>query len=160
MDDTPTNLELLEAVLRAGGFWTVSAADGRSARALGKLEQPDLILLDVMMPGESGFETCSTLGSDPATSNIPIIFLSALDDVKSKVTGLKIGGVDYISKPVHGEEVLARVRVHPGSMKTTVRSCRSIGRVWKACARPSRPSWCGRITQPLATLAQTRMTAL
>ncbi len=112
VDDTPTNLELLETVLRAEGFRTVSATDGSSARALGKLEQPDLILLDVMMPGESGFETCSRLKSDPATSNIPIIFLSALDDVKSKVTGLKIGGVDYISKPVHGEEVLARVRVH------------------------------------------------
>jgi sigma-B regulation protein RsbU (phosphoserine phosphatase) len=65
-----------------------------------------------MMPGESGFETCAQLKSDPLTANIPIIFLSSLDDVKSKVAGLKIGGVDYIAKPVHGEEVLARVRVH------------------------------------------------
>ncbi|MCX6598044.1 MAG: SpoIIE family protein phosphatase [Acidobacteria bacterium] len=112
VDDTPTNVELLDNVLRAEGFRTISAADGSSARALGRVEQPDLILLDVMMPGESGFETCSRLKSDPNTSDIPIIFLSALDDVKNKVTGLKIGGVDYISKPVHGEEVLARVRVH------------------------------------------------
>lgn len=112
VDDTPTNIELLDNVLRAEGFRTVSATDGSSARALGRVEQPDLILLDVMMPGESGFETCSRLKSDPTTSDIPIIFLSALDDVKNKVTGLKIGGVDYISKPVHGEEVLARVRVH------------------------------------------------
>jgi sigma-B regulation protein RsbU (phosphoserine phosphatase) len=103
---------LLDNVLRAEGFRTVSATDGSSARALGRVEQPDLILLDVMMPGESGFETCSRLKSDPTTSDIPIIFLSALDDVKNKVTGLKIGGVDYLSKPVHGEEVLARVRVH------------------------------------------------
>ena len=64
------------------------------------------------MPGESGFETCAQLKSDPATADIPIIFLSSLDDVKSKVAGLKIGGVDYIAKPMHGEEVLARVRVH------------------------------------------------
>ena len=64
------------------------------------------------MPGETGFETCAQLKSDPVTADIPIIFLSSLDDVKSKVAGLKIGGVDYIAKPVHGEEVLARVRVH------------------------------------------------
>ena len=64
------------------------------------------------MPGESGFETCAQLKSDPATADIPIIFLSSLDDVKSKVEGLKIGGVDYVAKPVHAEEVLARVRVH------------------------------------------------
>ena len=64
------------------------------------------------MPGESGLETCARLKSEPRTANIPIIFLSALDDVSSKVTGLRMGGVDYISKPVHGEELLARVRVH------------------------------------------------
>src|ERR1017187_11030217 len=79
---------------------------------LRRTEQPDLILLDVVMPGETGFETCARLKSDPATADIPIIFLSALDDVKSKVTGLKVGGVDYVPKPVNGEEVLARVRVH------------------------------------------------
>jgi sigma-B regulation protein RsbU (phosphoserine phosphatase) len=71
-----------------------------------------LILLDVMMPGESGFDTCARLKTDPRTADIPVIFLSALDDVQSKVRGLKVGGVDYVSKPMHGEEVLARVRVH------------------------------------------------
>jgi sigma-B regulation protein RsbU (phosphoserine phosphatase) len=112
VDDTPTNLEIVKSVLAAEGFHTLTASDGRTARELSRLEQPDLILMDVVMPGETGFEACSQLKSDPATSDIPIIFLSALDDVKSKVTGLKIGGVDYIAKPVHGEEVLARVRVH------------------------------------------------
>jgi sigma-B regulation protein RsbU (phosphoserine phosphatase) len=103
---------LLESVLDAEGFRTITAADGPSARELSRRESPDLILLDVVMPGESGFETCAQLKSDPKTADIPIIFLSALDDVKSKVRGLKVGGVDYVSKPVHGEEVLARVRVH------------------------------------------------
>jgi sigma-B regulation protein RsbU (phosphoserine phosphatase) len=112
VDDTPMNVMLLESVLAAEGFRTLTAADGPAARDLSRREEPDLILLDVMMPGETGFETCAKLKSDPKTAGIPIIFLSALDDVKSKVKGLKIGGVDYVSKPVHGEEVLARVRVH------------------------------------------------
>lgn len=112
VDDAAINVRMLEGILQAEGFQTVAAADGATALLLAKSECPDLILLDVIMPGESGFETCSHLKSDPETSGIPIIFLSALDDVKSKVHGLKIGGVDYISKPVNGEEVLARVRVH------------------------------------------------
>ena len=112
VDDTPTNVELVESILSAEGFRTLTASDGAYARALCHAHRPDLILLDVMMPGETGFETCAKLKSDPATAGIPIIFLSALDDVKSKVAGLKIGGVDYVAKPVHGEEVLARVRVH------------------------------------------------
>jgi phosphoserine phosphatase RsbU/P len=112
VDDTPINVQLVQSVLSAVGFNTLTAGDGAAARAVCRREHPDLILLDVMMPGESGFETCAKLKSDPQTTDIPIIFLSALDDVKSKVEGLKIGGVDYIAKPVHGEEVLARVRVH------------------------------------------------
>lgn len=112
VDDAPINVRMLEGILQAEGFSTIAAAEGTVAYHRAKTESPDLILLDVLMPGESGFETCSRLKSDPATASIPIIFLSALDDVKSKVHGLKIGGVDYISKPVNGEEVLARVRVH------------------------------------------------
>jgi phosphoserine phosphatase RsbU/P len=112
VDDTPMNIELLECVLREEGFLTLAAPDGAAARALSQADRPDLILLDVMMPGETGFETCAKLKSNPATADIPIIFLSALNDVKNKVKGFKVGGVDYISKPVYGEEVLARVRVH------------------------------------------------
>jgi sigma-B regulation protein RsbU (phosphoserine phosphatase) len=112
VDDTEVNLLLLQSVLDAEGFHTLTALDGAAARELSHTQSPDLILLDVVMPGESGFETCAKLKSDPKTAHIPIIFLSAQDDVKSKVRGLKIGGVDYVTKPVHGEEVLARVRVH------------------------------------------------
>ena len=112
VDDTPLNVELLQSVLDAEGFRTLTAVDGPSARRISMAEDPDLILLDVMMPGESGLDTCAWLKSEPKTAEIPIIFLSALNDVKSKVQGLKAGGVDYVSKPVHGEEVLARVRVH------------------------------------------------
>jgi sigma-B regulation protein RsbU (phosphoserine phosphatase) len=112
VDDTVTNLVLLRGILQSEGFRTITARDGASARALLSCERADLILLDVMMPGESGFETCARLKSDPGTADIPVIFLSALDDVKSKVTGLQAGGVDYMAKPVHREEVLARARVH------------------------------------------------
>jgi phosphoserine phosphatase RsbU/P len=112
VDDTEVNVLLLQSVLDAEGFRTLTAADGAAARELARVRNPDLILLDVVMPGESGFETCAKLKSDPKTADIPIIFLSAQDDVKSKVRGLKVGGVDYVAKPVHGEEVLARVRVH------------------------------------------------
>src|SRR5579864_3111028 len=112
VDDTPTNLDMVRSVLDAEGFRTLAASDGPTARDLSRTRQPDLILMDVLMPGETGFETCARLKSDPATADIPIIFLSSLDDTKSKVTGLKIGGVDFISKPVHGEELLARVRIH------------------------------------------------
>jgi len=112
VDDTPTNVDVVQAILDAEGFRTLAVSSGPAARDVSRAEQPDLILLDVLMPGESGFETCARLKSDPRTATIPIIFLSALDDVKNKVAGLKIGGVDYVSKPVHGEELLARVRVH------------------------------------------------
>ena len=112
VDDLPMNVELLDHVLRGEGFRTLAAGDGSTAFALSRSNQPDLILLDVMMPDESGFETCARLKSDPLTTDIPIIFVSALDDVKNKVRGLKVGGVDYLSKPVHAEEVLARVRIH------------------------------------------------
>ncbi|MES1256794.1 MAG: response regulator, partial [Acidobacteriota bacterium] len=112
VDDTPLNLAMLKGILEAEGFRALTAMDGASARELCRTQAPDLILLNVMMPEESGFETCALLKSDPNTADIPVIFLSALDDVKSKVRGLKIGGVDFVTKPVHGEEVLARVRVH------------------------------------------------
>ncbi len=112
VDDAPSNVDLVQSILASEGFRTLTANDGRTAERLCRDEQPDLVLLDVIMPGENGLEACSRLKSDPATADIPIIFLSSLDDVKSKVAGLKIGGVDFISKPVHGEEILARVRVH------------------------------------------------
>jgi len=112
VDDTPTNVEFVQSILASEGFHTMTAGDGATAVALSRAHRPDLVLLDVMMPGESGFETCGRLKSDPATADIPVIFLSALDDVKSKVNGLKMGAVDFVSKPVYGEEVLARVRVH------------------------------------------------
>jgi sigma-B regulation protein RsbU (phosphoserine phosphatase) len=112
VDDAPTNVFFLERVLAAEGFRTLAASNGPTARNLSLTEHPDLILLDIMMPGESGFETCTRLKADPATADIPIIFVTALDDLNSRVNGLQIGGVDYVTKPLHQEELIARVRVH------------------------------------------------
>jgi len=112
VDDQEFNLRILEQILEKSGYEVITALDGYEARDLAKSESPDLILLDIMMPGESGFETCQSLKSDPVTADIPVIFLSALEDVKSKVEGFNVGGVDYVTKPFQNEEVLARVKTH------------------------------------------------
>lgn len=126
VDDTPVSVGLARSVLETVGFRTLTATDGPPARALCHAGQPDLILLDVMTPGEAVFETYAHLKPDPATTDIPIIFLPAVDDVRNKVAGLKIGGVDHVAKPVHGEEVLARVRGH--HIRETVRERRQKSR--------------------------------
>jgi phosphoserine phosphatase RsbU/P len=112
IDDSPTNVKVLELVLKKGGLLAISASNGLDGERLAEVEQPDLILLDIMMPGKSGFDTCSDLKRHPSTRDIPIIFISAMGDVSSKVQGLSIGAVDYVTKPFHKEEVLARVNLH------------------------------------------------
>ena len=112
VDDNPTNVRVLFEVLETAGCRTLVAKSGEDA--LNKLEVvvPDLILLDVMMPGIDGFETCDQIKSNPKTQEIPIIFMTALSDAENKVKGLSLGAVDYITKPFQQEEVLARVQVH------------------------------------------------
>jgi two-component system, cell cycle sensor histidine kinase and response regulator CckA len=112
VDDTPTNLEVLLDLLEAAGFKVVIAEDGESAIALAEYAPPNLILLDVLMPGIDGFEACRRLKANPATQEIPIIFLTAVSDNVDKVKGLNLGAVDYITKPLNHEEVLARVNTH------------------------------------------------
>ncbi|NCD24843.1 MAG: fused response regulator/phosphatase [Deltaproteobacteria bacterium] len=112
VDDEPLNIKLLDVVLKKNGFQTIAGTSGPAARALALEHQPDLILLDVMMPGEDGYTTCEQLKQHPQIADIPVIFISALTDTDSKVRGLEVGGVDYISKPFEKAEVLARVKVH------------------------------------------------
>lgn len=112
VDDNPTNLKVLFNVLKEAGFRTFVAKSGEDALAQLELITPDLILMDVMMPGISGFETCKRIKANPKTQDIPVIFLTALSETEDKVTGLTIGAVDYITKPLHHNEVLVRVRVH------------------------------------------------
>ena len=112
VDDNPTNLEVLSEVLTSAGFRIAVAIDGESAIKQVKYRLPELILLDVMMPGIDGFETCHRLKTDPATQGVPVIFTTALSDTENKVKGLSLGAVDYITKPFQEEEVIARVRTH------------------------------------------------
>jgi phosphoserine phosphatase RsbU/P len=112
VDDERTNRAILERMLNEAGFHIITASSGPEGRRMAASAHPDLIILDIMMPGESGFDTCTQLLSDPATSEIPIIFISGLADVEAKVRGLKLGAVDYITKPFALVEVLARVKLH------------------------------------------------
>ncbi len=112
VDDNPNNLKLLFDFLKESGFKVLVAKDGESA--IEKLQEvsPNIILLDVMMPGIDGFETCYRLKASVATKDIPVIFMTALTDRVDKVKGLSMGAVDYITKPFQQEEVLARVQLH------------------------------------------------
>jgi signal transduction histidine kinase len=112
VDDNPTNLSVISQALRSVGWQIRIAVDGEDA--LNKVAQnlPELILLDVQMPKVDGFEVCRQLKADARTSEIPIIFMTALSDATSKVKGLSLGAVDYISKPFEQEEAIARVRIH------------------------------------------------
>jgi len=112
VDDTPVMLTVLRKFLEMEGYRVIPASSGPEGRELAVKEKPDLILLDIMMPGESGLETCDILKQNPVTSEIPIIFISAITDVTSKVDGFEKGAVDYITKPFEKMEVLARVRLH------------------------------------------------
>ncbi len=112
VDDTPTNLDVLLDLLEAEGFKVVIAEDGERAIALAEYAPPDLILLDILMPGIDGFETCRRLKANSTTQEIPIIFLTAVSDNVDKVKGLNLGAVDYITKPLDHEEVLARINTH------------------------------------------------
>lgn len=109
VDDTPANVSVLFDFLADNGYKVLVAQEGKRAIQKAEYAQPDLILLDVMMPGIDGFETCQLLKSKENTKNIPIIFMTALADTVDKVKGFKLGAADYITKPIQHEEVLARI---------------------------------------------------
>ncbi len=111
VDDNHNNLEVLSETLTRAGFQVAVAIDGENAIEQIQYYKPELILLDVMMPGIDGYQTCQRIKSNPNTFDIPIIFMTALSDTEHKVRGFAIGAVDYITKPFQREEVLARVRV-------------------------------------------------
>ncbi|KAF3885262.1 MULTISPECIES: hybrid sensor histidine kinase/response regulator [Nostocales] len=109
VDDTPDNLRLLSAMLTAQGYEVRKALNGKMALTACQMVLPDVILLDINMPGMDGYEVCKQLKVDEKTYDIPVIFISALDDVLDKVKAFDVGGVDYITKPFHGAEVLLRI---------------------------------------------------
>ncbi|MEM1169999.1 MAG: response regulator [Cyanobacteria bacterium P01_H01_bin.35] len=110
VDDTPANLAVLSEALSDADFEVAIATDGELAISQAELSLPSLILLDVMMPGIDGFETCRRLKASKITQNIPIIFMTALSDATDKVKGLSLGAVDYVTKPFQEAELIARVK--------------------------------------------------
>ncbi|MCP4700991.1 MAG: response regulator [Gammaproteobacteria bacterium] len=109
VDDMPANLSVLTDFLREAGFNILTATNGKTALRRVEYTHPDLILLDVMMPGMDGFEVCEILKSQENTQDIPVIFMTALSDTVDKVKGLKLGAADYVTKPLQQEEVLVRI---------------------------------------------------
>ena len=112
VDDMPSNLRLLSQTLAEKGYGVRTVTSGLRALESARTSPPDLILLDVRMPDMDGYEVCAQLKKDERTAQIPIIFISALDQVEDKVQAFQFGGVDYITKPFQVEEVLARTETH------------------------------------------------
>ena len=112
VDDTPANLQLLIGLLSKKGYTVRPIPSGKLALQGIHLDYPDLILLDIQMPDMDGYEVCKHLKADSRTQDIPVIFISALDDVFDKIKAFEVGGIDYITKPFHAEEVFSRVKTH------------------------------------------------
>jgi two-component system, NtrC family, sensor kinase len=112
VDDTPANLRLLAGILNRNGYKVRPVPSGELALSAVRGMPPDLILLDIMMPEMNGYEVCEKIKSDERTRDIPVIFISAINDVLDKVKAFAVGGVDYITKPFQMEEVLVRVETH------------------------------------------------
>ena len=112
VDDTPANLQLLRQMMQDSGYHVVTFPNGQLALNAADRNTPDLILLDINMPEMNGFEVCQCLKNDEKLKEIPVIFISALNETSDKVHAFSVGGVDYVTKPFQFEEVKARVRTH------------------------------------------------
>ena len=158
VDDTPANLKVITESLAAENYKTITAISGE--RALKRLETylPDLILLDIQMPGIDGFETCRQIKANAATADIPIIFITALSDTESITKGFAIGAVDYISKPFREPELLARVKTHLQVRQLTTHLEHQVAErtaMWKAAAEEAQQSRLQLIqTEKMSSLGQ------
>jgi PleD family two-component response regulator len=112
MDDTPENINVLRGILQKERYRLFAASSGEAALKVAARIHPQIILMDVMMPGVNGFETCRRLKSIPELCHVRVIFITALNDTENLMAGFSAGGVDYINKPIRQQEVLARVRTH------------------------------------------------
>ena len=112
IDDNPENLRLLSIMLIRRGYEVRQALNGMIALRAIEIQRPDIVLLDIMMPQIDGYEVCKQIKNNPETADIPVIFLSALDEVQNKIKGFASGGADYITKPFQAEEVIARIKIH------------------------------------------------
>lgn len=110
VDDSPTEVHVMRTALEKQGFETVAAADGSECLKLARQMRPDLILMDVVMPGVNGFQATRTLARDPATKNIPVVMISSKSQESDKVWGMRQGAVDFLVKPVSAAALVAKAR--------------------------------------------------
>jgi DNA-binding NarL/FixJ family response regulator len=119
VDDSPETLGLLNEALESAGYAVLIALEGKQALTIAEHITPDMVLLDAMMPGMDGFETCQRLKANKDLEKIPVIFMTGLSDTDSIVKGLEAGGVDYLTKPIKPTELLARMKVHLNNARLT-----------------------------------------
>jgi DNA-binding NarL/FixJ family response regulator len=145
VDDTPDTLGFLTDALEAAGLTALVATEGAAAIRLLDHATPDLILLDAMMPGMDGFETCRRIKQDSNLAHLPVIFMTGLSDTEHVVRGLEAGGVDYVTKPIVVDELLARIRVHLANARIANRARLALdatGRFLLAVNAAGRIIWC------------------
>lgn len=145
VDDTPDSLSFLTDTLDGAGVTVLVATDGESALALVDEITPDLILMDALMPGIDGFETCRRLKQEKMLAHVPVIFMTGLSETEHVLHGLEAGGVDYVTKPIVVEELLARIRVHLANARAAQASRVALdatGRFLLSTDRGGRLLWC------------------
>jgi DNA-binding response OmpR family regulator/DNA-binding CsgD family transcriptional regulator len=156
VDDTPDTLSLLTDTLDHAGFTVLIATDGETALDLVEQITPDLVLMDALMPGIGGFETCKRLKRDKLLAHLPVIFMTGLTETEHVVAGLACGGVDYVTKPLVLAELLARIRVHLGNARLaheTHAALDASGRFLFATDRGGRVLWCTPKARQLLNVA-------
>lgn len=145
VDDAPENLSLLTDTLDQAGYTVLIAIDGETALELVDQITPDLVLMDAVMPGISGFETCRRLKRDKLLSDLPVIFMTGLSETEHVLEGLACGGVDYVTKPIELSQLLARIRVHLGNARSAYETRAALdasGRFLLASNRAGQVLWC------------------
>jgi DNA-binding NarL/FixJ family response regulator len=154
VDDSPETLRLLTDALDGAGMTVMVAMDGAAAMRIVDQITPDIILLDAVMPGIDGFETCRRLKREADVSNVPVIFMTGLAETEHIVRGLEAGGVDYVTKPIVIEEMLARIRVHLANARLTQSARAALdvsGRFLLAVSRQGKIMWATPQAQKLLT---------
>lgn len=144
VDDSPETLRLLTDALDGAGMTVMVAMDGAAAMRIVDQITPDIVLLDAVMPGIDGFETCRRLKRDAGLTNVPVIFMTGLAETEHIVRGLEAGGVDYVTKPIVIEEMLARIRVHLANARMTQSAQTALdvsGRFLMAVSRQGKIMW-------------------
>src|SRR4029453_11394738 len=158
VDDSPETLRLLTDALDGAGMTVMVALDGASAMRIVDQITPDIVLLDAVMPGMDGFDTCKRLKRDAGLSDVPIIFMTGLAETEHIVRGLEAGGVDYVTKPIVIEEMLARIRVHLANARMTQSARAALdvsGRYLLAVSRQGKILWATPQAQKLLSVMLT-----